>query len=115
MIWFPGKLTGSAKDRVQQVGQNLSQKGEEIAKTQAFQTMSNTARAVKEEIGNSALSGAGMRVYRAPTALRMRTERNPEAEERIMAVIVNSSEVKVLYFLVLFVRFMEYLDILYNI
>ncbi|XP_064111418.1 mitochondrial import inner membrane translocase subunit TIM44-like [Macrobrachium nipponense] len=66
------------------VTQTLSQKGEEISRTQTFKTISETAKAVKEEIDHSTFGGSGARVYKAPKVLRKRVERDPEAEQRII-------------------------------
>jgi len=79
-----GKIGGAAASQVRNVGQNIAEKGEEIAKTQAYKRVSDTATAVKEEFEQSAFSGAGMQVYRPPVVLRMRTQINEEAEKRII-------------------------------
>lgn len=79
-------MTEEATRQAQKVGQTISQKGEELSKTQTFKTISETAKAVKEEIDHSTFGGAGARVYRAPRVLRKRVERDPEAEQRIIQV-----------------------------
>ena len=81
-----GKLTEEASKQAQKVGQTLSQKGEEISKTQTFKTISETAKAVKEEIDHSTFGGSGARVYKAPVYLRKRVQRDPDAEKRIIKV-----------------------------
>ncbi|XP_063883064.1 mitochondrial import inner membrane translocase subunit TIM44-like isoform X1 [Scylla paramamosain] len=78
------KLTEEATKQAQKVGQTISQKGEEISKTQTYRTISDTAKAMKEEIDQSTFGGAGARVYKAPKKLRKRVERDPEAEKRII-------------------------------
>ncbi|XP_064104444.1 mitochondrial import inner membrane translocase subunit TIM44-like isoform X2 [Macrobrachium nipponense] len=78
------KLTEEASKQAQKVTQTLSQKGEEISRTQTFKTISETAKAVKEEIDHSTFGGSGARVYKAPKVLRKRVERDPEAEQRII-------------------------------
>ncbi|XP_071534869.1 mitochondrial import inner membrane translocase subunit TIM44 isoform X2 [Panulirus ornatus] len=78
------KLTEEATKQAQKVGQTISQKSEELSKTQTYKTISDTAKAVKEEIDHSTFGGAGARVYRAPEKLRKRVERDPEAEKRII-------------------------------
>ncbi|XP_069936060.1 mitochondrial import inner membrane translocase subunit TIM44 isoform X2 [Cherax quadricarinatus] len=78
------KLTEEATKQAQKVGQTISQKSEELSKTQTYKTISDTAKAVKEEIDHSTFGGAGARVYRAPVTLRKRVERDPEAEKRII-------------------------------
>ncbi|XP_050701927.1 mitochondrial import inner membrane translocase subunit TIM44-like isoform X1 [Eriocheir sinensis] len=78
------KLTEEATRQAQKVGQTISQKGEEISKTQTYRTISDTAKAVKEEIDHSTFGGAGARVYKAPKVLRKRVERDPDAEKRII-------------------------------
>lgn len=82
------KLTEEATRQAQKVGQTISQKGEEISKTQTYRTISDTAKAVKEEIDHSTFGGAGARVYKAPKELRKRIERDPEAEKRIIQVLM---------------------------
>lgn len=79
-------MTEEATRQAQKVGQTITQKGEELSKTQTFKTISETAKAVKEEIDHSTFGGAGARVYRAPSVLRKRVERDPEAEKRIIKV-----------------------------
>lgn len=86
IIFFSAKMTEEATRQAQKVSQTISQKGEELSKTQTFKTISETAKAVKEEIDHSTFGGAGARVYRAPRELRKRVERDPEAEQRIIQV-----------------------------
>lgn len=78
------KLTEEATRQAQKVGQTISQKGEEISKTQTYRTISDTAKAVREEIDQSTFGGAGARVYKAPKVLRKRVERDLDAEKRII-------------------------------
>ncbi|KAK3878972.1 hypothetical protein Pcinc_016416 [Petrolisthes cinctipes] len=78
------KLTEEATKQAQKVGQTISQKSEELSRTQTYRTLSNTAKAVREEIDHSTFGGAGARVYRAPKMLRKRIERDAEAEKRII-------------------------------
>ncbi|XP_037781166.1 mitochondrial import inner membrane translocase subunit TIM44-like [Penaeus monodon] len=85
------KMTEEATRQAQKVGQTISQKGEELSKTQTFKTISETAKAVKEEIDHSTFGGAGARVYRAPRVLRKRVERDPEAEQRIIQANTEAS------------------------
>lgn len=92
--WFSAKLTEEATKQAQKVGQTISQKSEEISKTQTYRTISDTAKAVKEEIDQSTFGGAGARVYKAPKVLRKRVERDPEAEKRIIQVPMTWSEMK---------------------
>uniref|UniRef100_A0A2P2I3G0 Mitochondrial import inner membrane translocase subunit TIM44 n=2 Tax=Hirondellea gigas TaxID=1518452 RepID=A0A2P2I3G0_9CRUS len=77
IIQKASRMTEGAREKVQQVGQNISQKGEELSKTQTYQ-------AIKEEVQASRLLGGSTRVYRRPTTLRRRSERNPEADQRVM-------------------------------
>lgn len=81
-------MTEEATKQAQKVGQTISQKGEELSRTQTYRTLSNTAKAVREEIDHSTFGGAGARVYRAPQELRKRLQRDPEAEKRIIQVSV---------------------------
>nr|XP_027212743.1 mitochondrial import inner membrane translocase subunit TIM44-like [Penaeus vannamei] len=85
------KMTEEATRQAQKVSQTISQKGEELSKTQTFKTISETAKAVKEEIDHSTFGGAGARVYRAPRELRKRVERDPEAEQRIIQANTEAS------------------------
>lgn len=85
------KLTEEATKQAHKVGQTISQKGEEISKTQTYRTISDTAKAVKEEIDQSTFGGAGARVYKAPKKLRKRVERDPDAEKRIIQVLIGRS------------------------
>ncbi|XP_047480785.1 mitochondrial import inner membrane translocase subunit TIM44-like [Penaeus chinensis] len=85
------KMTEEATRQAQKVGQTISQKGEELSKTQTFKTISETAKAVKEEIDHSTFGGAGARVYRAPRVLRKRVERDLEAEQRIIQANTEAS------------------------
>ena len=55
--FITGKIGGAAASQVRNVGQNIAEKGEEIAKTQAYKRVSDTATAVKEEFEQSAFSG----------------------------------------------------------
>lgn len=80
------KLTEEASKQAHKMGQTISQKGEEISKTQAFKTISETAKAVREEIDHSTFGGSGARVYKAPSQLRKRVQRNVEVEQRIIQV-----------------------------
>ncbi|CAL4061814.1 unnamed protein product, partial [Meganyctiphanes norvegica] len=85
------KITEAASERAQKVGESIAQKGEEISKTQTYKAISETAKAVKEEIDSSAFGGAGARVYRAPQVLRKRLERDSEAEQRIIQADTEST------------------------
>lgn len=87
-VLITAKLTEEATKQAQKVGQTISQKGEELSRTQTYRTLSNTAKAVREEIDHSTFGGAGARVYRAPQELRKRIQRDPEAEQRIIQVSV---------------------------
>ncbi|XP_042213333.1 mitochondrial import inner membrane translocase subunit TIM44-like [Homarus americanus] len=84
IIQKASKLTEEATKQAQKVGQTISQKSEELSKTQTYKTISDTAKAVKEEIDHSTFGGAGARVYKAPVSLRKRVQRDPEAEKRII-------------------------------
>lgn len=84
MVQKASKMTGEAKERVQQMGQKISEKGEQLSQTRSAQTVRQLTRDVGQEIQASALSGSDTRVYKAPAKLRMRREINPEAEERII-------------------------------
>ncbi|KAK7024653.1 Mitochondrial import inner membrane translocase subunit TIM44 [Halocaridina rubra] len=85
------KLSEEASKQAQKVSQTISQKGEEISKTQTFRTISETAKAVKEEIDQSTFGGSGARVYKAPMVLRKRVQRDPEAEKRIIKANTEAS------------------------
>ncbi|XP_045597183.1 mitochondrial import inner membrane translocase subunit TIM44 isoform X2 [Procambarus clarkii] len=78
------RLTEEASKQALKVGQTISQKGEELSKSQTYKTISDTAKAVKEEIDHSTFGGAGTRVYRAPVTLRKRVQRDPDTEKRII-------------------------------
>jgi len=73
-----------AGENMQKMGENISSKGEQFVKTEAYQKISAGSKVVKEEFDNTLLKGSGMKVYKAPKKLRMRSERNLEAEQRIV-------------------------------
>lgn len=76
-------MTEEATKTAQRVTETLSQKGEEITKSQTYKTLSDTARAVREEIDQSTFGKKG-RVYRPPEVLRLRVERDVDMEEKII-------------------------------
>jgi len=97
-----GELKQSAKDsevfkkageNMQKMGENLSSQGERIAKTEAYQKFSHGAGVVKDEIDATLLKGSGLKVYKAPAKLRLRSERNLEAEQRIVEANPNAQDV----------------------
>ncbi|RXG58828.1 Mitochondrial import inner membrane translocase subunit TIM44 [Armadillidium vulgare] len=77
------RVTEEATKTAQRVTETLSQKGEEITKSQTYKTLSDTARAVREEIDQSTFGKKG-RVYRPPEVLRLRVERDVDMEEKII-------------------------------
>lgn len=61
----------------------MSQKGEEIVKSQTYRAISDTAKIVKEEIDQSTFGKLG-RVYQPPKVLKMRVERDLDFESKII-------------------------------
>ena len=86
---FAGHLTEEASRTAQRVTDTISQKGEEIAKSQAYRTISDTARIVRDEID---IRG---RVYRPPAELRLRRERDLEADSRIIEINTEATGITV--------------------
>ncbi|RZF39132.1 hypothetical protein LSTR_LSTR005760 [Laodelphax striatellus] len=66
--------------------ESISEKGQQIGKTGAFQTISQTAAAVKEEIDYNSLKA---RMYKAPRKLRRRVESDGVEDERTRVVEPN--------------------------
>ncbi|MCL4125631.1 UNVERIFIED_CONTAM: hypothetical protein GTU68_007090 [Idotea baltica] len=77
------RVTEEATKTAQRMGESISQKGEELAQSQTYKTISDTARIVKEEIDHSTF-GKGGRVYQPPVVLRLRLDRDLEGERKII-------------------------------
>ncbi|XP_072038204.1 mitochondrial import inner membrane translocase subunit TIM44-like [Amphiura filiformis] len=67
-----GDITREFGKTAKSAAEKVSKSGEEIAKSQAFKTVSKGVKAVKHEIDESTVSGA--RVYKPPVKLRKRTD-----------------------------------------
>ncbi|KAF0303581.1 Mitochondrial import inner membrane translocase subunit TIM44 [Amphibalanus amphitrite] len=78
------QLTEAMNRQARQTAEGLAEKGEKLGKSATFQTLSDTARAVKQEIDDSTIGSPG--VYRAPKVLRKRKSDAPAAEDdRVVA------------------------------
>ncbi|CAH0560182.1 unnamed protein product [Brassicogethes aeneus] len=65
------KKAGKISEGIGKTTTSFTEKAQEIGKTSAFQSISQTAEAVKKEIDTTSMEG---RVYVSPTKLRKRTE-----------------------------------------
>ena len=81
---FPSAVaTDEATKQAQKVGQTIAEQSGKLADTQTFKTIQDTAKIVKDEIDQSAF-GRAAQMYKPPVKLRRRTDRDLEAEERII-------------------------------
>ena len=67
----PGHIKEELGKTARGAAESLSEKGSKIGKTGAFQTISQTAEAVKKELDNTSIHAT---VYSAPKKLRKRVE-----------------------------------------
>lgn len=73
---FGEELSRSARG----VSESIAEKGQQLGKSGAFQSISSATEAVKKEIGSQGMAG---RVYRSPAKLRKRVEVAAASTERI--------------------------------
>ncbi|XP_055906336.1 mitochondrial import inner membrane translocase subunit TIM44 [Eupeodes corollae] len=84
---FGEELSKSAKG----VTDTISEKGEKLGKSGAFQTISDTTKMIKQEIETQSIQG---RVYRSPEKLRKRVEVATTADDRIFEANMDATGVE---------------------
>ncbi|XP_037073048.1 mitochondrial import inner membrane translocase subunit TIM44-like isoform X2 [Pollicipes pollicipes] len=78
------ELTETMNKQARQTAEAVAQRGEQLGRSATFQTLSDTARAVKREIDDSTIGSPG--VYRAPKVLRKRkSAAAPEDDHAVAA------------------------------
>ncbi|KAL1131944.1 hypothetical protein AAG570_011555 [Ranatra chinensis] len=74
-----GEIHAGISKSAREAAETISEQSQKIGKTSAFQTLSQTAAAVKEELNHS---GMESHVYKAPTKLRRRVETSSAMDNR---------------------------------
>lgn len=80
-FFFLGQIREELGKTARGAADTISESGQKIGKTGAFQTISKTAEAVKQELDTS---GMHARVYQAPKKLRKRVETDMAQDDRIV-------------------------------
>ncbi|XP_063226411.1 mitochondrial import inner membrane translocase subunit TIM44 [Bacillus rossius redtenbacheri] len=76
-----GQITEELGKSARGAAESLSEKGQQLGRSAAFQTVSQTARAVKKELGEGSMQAF---VYKAPDKLRKRNETCAVADNRVI-------------------------------
>jgi mitochondrial import inner membrane translocase subunit TIM44 len=78
---FLGQFTEGIGKSARGAAESISATGQKIGKTQAYQTFTQTATAVKKELDQSSMQAY---VYKRPTTLRKRKEHSHEPDARVV-------------------------------
>ncbi|XP_067619834.1 mitochondrial import inner membrane translocase subunit TIM44 isoform X2 [Eurosta solidaginis] len=75
------KISEEISKTAKGVSDTITEKGEKIGQTSAFQAISSTTEMIRQEIGSHSINS---RVYRSPRTLRKRIEVEPSNDDRVV-------------------------------
>lgn len=81
IVYFQGQFTEGIGKSARGAAESISATGQKIGKTQAYQTFTQTATAVKKELDQSSMQAY---MYKRPVQLRKRKEFSHEYDARVV-------------------------------